>query len=108
MAAATAVRVERGSKQFQGIFSEMWLVTCTLDVASIVDGAGSTDTVDVPGVALGDMVLGFSTSVNQSALTITAYVPAANLVYFRVQNESGSTVDLASTTVKILVGRPAF
>ena len=40
MASATSVVVERGNKQFQGMFSEMWKVTCTLDAASLADGAG--------------------------------------------------------------------
>ena len=107
MAAATSVVVERGTKQFQGMFQEMWKVTCTLDAASLADGAGESDTVAVPGVALGDMVLGFSTGVDRAGITITGYVSAADTVVLRVQNESGGTVDLASTTVKLVVARLA-
>jgi hypothetical protein len=105
MAAASSVVVERGNKQFQGMFSEMWKVTCTLDAGSLVDGAGESDTIAVPGVALGDMVLGFSTGVDRAGITITGYVSAADTVTLRVQNESGGTVDLASTTVKLVVAR---
>ena len=105
MAAATAVVARQGNDQFRGVFSDTWSVVCTLDVASLLDGAGSSDTIAVPGVALGDIVIGFSFGVDLAGITATAYVSAANVVTIRVQNESGSTVDLASTTVRLVVGR---
>ena len=106
MAAASAITVTRGSKMFQGLFSEMFTVSATLDAASLLDGAGESDTVAVPGVALGDVVCGVSFGVDLVGITVTAYVSAANVVTIRIQNESTATVDLASTTIKILVGRP--
>lgn len=105
MAAATSVVTERGTKQFQGMFQDMWKVTCTLDAGSLADGAGETDTITVPGVALGDIVLGASFSVDEAGLSITGYVSAADTVSLRVQNESGGTVNLASATVRVVVGR---
>jgi hypothetical protein len=105
MAAATSVNTRRGNDQFRGIFSDTWVVTATLDAGSLADAAGETDTVAVPGVALGDMVLGCSFAVDEAGLTVTGYVSAAGVVSLRVQNESGSTVDLASTKIRIVVGR---
>ena len=107
MAAATAVVTRQGNDQFRGIFSDTWSVVCTLDAGSLVDAAGETETIAVPGVALGDIVIGFSFGVDLVGITVTAYVSAANVVTIRVQNESGSTVDLASTTVRVVVGRLA-
>ena len=107
MAAASAVVVERGTRQFQGMFSEMWKVSATLDAGSLSDGAGETDTVAVPGVALGDIVLGASFGVDEAGLSVTGYVSAADVVSLRVQNESGGTVNLDSTTIKLVVGRLA-
>ena len=75
----------------------------TLDVGSLVDAAGETETIVVNGVALGDMVIGVSLGVDVSDMTITGYVQAANAVEIRVQNESGGTLNLASTTVRVLV-----
>ena len=75
----------------------------TVDVAELVDGAGATASLTVNGVALGDIVLGVSFGVDLVDLTVTAYVQAADTVEVRVQNESGSTADLASTTVRVLV-----
>lgn len=108
MAAATAVVISQGNRQFQGAFSEMFFVSATLDSASTIDAAGETNTVAVPGVQLGDIVLGVSFGVDLVDLTVTAYVQAANAVEVRIQNESGATVDLASTTIKLVIARPAF
>jgi hypothetical protein len=105
MAAASAVVTRQGNDQFRGVFSDTWSVVCTLDAGSLVDAAGETETIAVPGVALGDIVIGFSFGVDLVGITVTAYVSAANVVTIRVQNESGSTVDLASTTVRLVVGR---
>ena len=105
MAAATSVSSRRGNDQFRGMFSDTWVVTATLDAGSLVDGAGETDTVAVPGVALGDMVLGVSFAVDEAGMSVDAYVSAANVVSIRVQNESGSTVDLASCKIRLVVGR---
>jgi hypothetical protein len=105
MATASAVTVRAGNDQFRGLFSNTWLVKATLDAGSLSDGVGETDDVTVPGVALGDMVLAASLGVDLVGLTVTGYVSAANTVKFRIQNESGSTVDLASSTLRIVIAR---
>jgi hypothetical protein len=105
MATASSVVSRRGNDQFRGLFSDTWAVTCTLNAGSLVDGAGETDDITVPGVALGDMVLGASLGVDLVGLIVSGYVSAANTVKFRIQNESGSTADLASTTMRIVIAR---
>jgi hypothetical protein len=105
MAAATAVTSRMGNDQFRGMFSDTWVVTATLDTDNLADAAGVSDTVAVPGVALGDIVLGFSFGVNLSGMTVTAYVSAANSVVIRVQNESGGAINLASTTIRLVIVR---
>jgi hypothetical protein len=74
----------------------------TLDVASLADGAGATSTITVTGAALGDFVL-VSLGVDLQGISVTGYVSAADTVSVRVQNESGGTLDLASTTVRARV-----
>lgn len=74
-----------------------------VNIASQADAAGATQSITVNGVALGDMVIGVSFGVDLEDMTITAYVQSADTVEVRVQNESGSTVDLASTTVRLLI-----
>jgi hypothetical protein len=105
MAAATAVVSRRGTDQFRGLFSDTWSVTATLNASSLIDMAGETNTIAVPGVKLGDVVLGFSMGVDLSGLSVDPYVSAADTVSIRFQNESGTTVDLASTTVRCVIGR---
>jgi len=108
MANATSVTSRQGRSQFQGVFSEMWQVKATIDADSLNDGAGDNDTVTVPGVALGDHVISVGFGVDLAGVMVHGYVSAANTVTLRFQNESGGTVDLGSTNVKIVIGRPAF
>lgn len=105
MAAATAITSRRGNDQFRGLFTDTWDVTCTLDAASINASATDTDTVTVPGVALGDMVLGFSHAVSEAGLIKRAYVSAANVVTIVTFNPTASPVNLAPTTLNLVIGR---
>lgn len=95
-----------GKAQFGGLFDKFFTYSGTLDVASLTDGTGASSTITVPGVQLGDMVLGRSMGVSTAGMTVTADVTAADTVIVRFQNESAGTVNLASTTLRLLVGRP--
>jgi hypothetical protein len=106
MAAATAVTSRRGNDQFRGLFTDTWDVSCTLDTASIATTATTTDTVTVPGVALGDMVIGMSILVSEAGLMRRAYVSAANTVTIVSINPTGSSINLDSTTLQLMIGRP--
>ena len=105
MANATSVTVRAGNDQFRGLYTNTFLVRATLDADTLADGAGDTDTVAVPGVALGDMVLSASLAVDVAGLIVTAYVSAANVVSIRFQNETGAEVNLASATLLLVVVR---
>ena len=105
MAAATAVVLNRDNDSFRGFFSDTWTVTCTLDSASVADQAAGTDTVTISGVALGDMVIGMSAGVDEAGLVRRAYVSAANTVTIATTNTTGGSVNLASTTVKLVIAR---
>lgn len=78
------------------------LASETHNFGSLVDAAGETGSITVVGAALGDFVL-VSVGVDLVDMTCTGYVQAADTVEYRLQNESGSTADLASTTVSVLV-----
>ena len=105
MAAATAVVSRRGNDQFRGLFTDTWDVSCTLNSASVATVSTATDTVTVSGVALGDMVLGMSIGVDEAGLVRRAYVSAANTVTIVTYNPTASSVDLASTTLQLIIGR---
>jgi hypothetical protein len=105
MASATAVTSRRGNDQFRGLFTDTWDVTCTLDSASVSTGATATDSVTVSGVALGDMVIGMAIGVSEAGLVRRAYVSAANTVTIVTYNPTAGSVDLASTTLNLIIGR---
>jgi hypothetical protein len=105
MAAATAVVSRRGNDQFRGLFSDTWEVACTLDAGAVSAGATDTDTVTVPGVALGDIVIGFSHGVSEAGLVKRAYVSAANTVTIVTYNPTAGSVNLASTTLTLIIAR---
>ena len=102
--------VNRGRSQFQGLFSEMWAVSETVDFANAATGSGTFASADVtvPGVALGDIVMGISAGVDTVDTVIGGAVTAANTVTLTVLNNTAGAVNLASTTLKFVVARPAF
>ena len=74
----------------------------THNFASLADGAGETGSITVNGAELGDMVQ-VSFSLDLQDQTLTGYVQAADTVEYRLQNESGGVLDLASGTIRVLV-----
>jgi hypothetical protein len=99
--------INQGRSQFQGLFSEMWSYSESVDFGNAATGSGTFASVDVtvPGVALGDMVLGFSVGVSEAGLVRRAYVSAANTVTIVTYNPTAGSVDLASTVVDVIVAR---
>jgi len=102
--------VSQGRSQFQGLFSEMWAVSETVDFANAATGSGTFASADVtvPGVALGDIVMGISAGVDTVDTVIGGAVTAANTVTLTVLNNTAGAVNLVSTTLKFVVARPAF
>ena len=102
--------VFQGKQQLQGIFNEMWAVTETVDFANAATGSGTFASVDVtvPNVALGDIVMGVSAGVDTVDGVIAGAFTAANTVTLTLLNNSAGAIDLASTTCKFVVGRPAW
>ncbi len=107
---STVVRSERGVRQFGGAYSDMWVATLTVDPASIAAGAEDTGTFTIPGVAVGDHIISYGAAVNPTIdAEVHVYVSAANTLTIRISNLNGSTaLDLASSTWKVVIGRPAF
>ena len=76
--------------------------TGTWDPGSVAAGGKVSTTLTVSGAALGDFVLR-SFSLDIQELTLTADVSATNTVEVVLANLTGSAVDLASGTLKVLV-----
>lgn len=75
----------------------------TLDLGNAVDAATVGSDVTVTGVDLGDMVIGCSLGVDVQDLTLDAQVTAADTVTVTVNNNTGGAIDLASTTVRLMI-----
>lgn len=78
------------------------VVQTTIDPASVATGAGLTGTVAAVNAVVGDYVL-VSAEESLQALDISAYVSAADVVTWLLQNVTGGAVDLASNTFHFLV-----
>jgi len=106
--AASSVTVKQGREQLGGVFSNIWVAKGTIDFAEIADGDEAVDTIAVPGVALGDLVIGVSASITVADLTVTAFVSAADVVTVSVANNTGGAINLASAVFKVVVGKTVF
>ena len=109
---ATVNKVERGTKQFQGAFKDMWTVNLTVDPASIAAGGEDTADFTVDGVSLGDHIISFGAGVDWTATgeaSIEFWIGAADTLSCRISNlHASSAVNLGSSTWTVLIGRPSF
>ncbi len=83
----------------------VFFTQATINPGNLADGAGETVQVTgVTGATLGDWVL-ISAPYDLQDITVTAYVQATGVVEIRIQNESGSAINLASGIWRILIIR---
>jgi hypothetical protein len=109
--AGTASTIYRGRNQFQGLWNDMFAVTISgANPASIPAGGENTEAYTVAGLALGDMVLGVSFSLDVTVdADIQASVTADNTLTIRISNLNASTaLNLAVGNFKVLIARPSF
>jgi hypothetical protein len=76
--------------------------TVTWDPASVPAGQSVTNTVTVPGAALGDKADAWF-SLSLAGLILTAYVSDVNTVTVVLSNPTTAAVDLASGSLHVLV-----
>lgn len=74
----------------------------TWDASAILDGDMEAKNVTVTGAALGDFVVA-SLGVDVVDLTVSATVTATDTATVVLANNTGASVDLASTTVYVRV-----
>lgn len=106
--AATSVVVKEGREQFGGVFSKVWAAKGTINFAEVADGDEAVDTIAVPGVALGDVVIAISASIDVEDMTLVAAVTGTDEVTVQVLNNTGGAINLASAVYKVIVGRTIF
>lgn len=91
--------------QFQELVDKVYVYTGTLDLGNAATGSGTfaSSDVTVTGVALGDIVLAVSLGVDTVDAAVVGAVTAANTVTVTLLNNTAGAVNLASTTVRIVV-----
>ena len=99
---------QRAARTFRSAFSEVITYQGTLDLGDAAVGSGTFASADVtvPGAALGDFVL-VSLGVDTVDAVVRGAVTAANVVTVTLLNNTAGAVNLASTTVRIAVLKPA-
>ena len=101
--ALSSVKIKSSARQqFPGVFSEVTVATGVKDFGTIADGADSQDTIAVPGVAAGNMVLGVASSA-ADGLTLSGTVAGAGSVAITAVNNSGSSITSTATAVYSVV-----
>lgn len=105
--AMSSVSIRSGANSINDHFSKIYSASGVWDAGSIADGDEAVDTIALTGVALGDIVLGVSCSVDVADAALTAAVTAADEVTVQLLNNTGGAVDLASATYRVVVGRLA-
>lgn len=92
----------------RALFSGILVGSATWDAGAIANGAMESKDITVTGAAIGDFVLA-SMGVDVVDLGVVAQVTATNTVTVTLLNNTGGSVNLASTTVRVAVlPRAAF
>jgi hypothetical protein len=101
--ALTSVKINSNARQqFPGVFSNVTVASGVKDFGTIADGADAQDTIAIPGVTAGDMVIGVASSANDK-LTLSGTVAAAGSVAITAVNNTGGSVSATPTAVYSVV-----
>jgi hypothetical protein len=78
--------------------------TKTWDPPQLADGVGTSTTITVTGAVVGDLVLASLTTLPGTAgLALQGVVTSSNTVTVWIHNATGSTVDVSSGTLNVMV-----
>lgn len=94
-------------RQFPDVFKDVITYQGTLDLGDAATGSGTfaSSDVTVKGAALGDFVI-VSLGVDTVDAVVAGAVTASNVVTVTLLNNTAGAVNLASTTVRIVVLKP--
>jgi hypothetical protein len=107
--AFSSIVVEPGAKQFQGLFKEMWTVSALNNFASLSAAAEAEESIAVPGLLLGDVVIGWSMDASATDdIRWTIHVKNTDVLRVGITNVGTGAVDIGVATFKFLIGRPSW
>lgn len=91
----------------RGNLLKLFAVSVTWDPASVATITTAEQTVTVPGVKLGDIVISYNKPTNTTgAMPVNARVSAADTVAVSFVNPTAGSVNPASETWIFVIGRP--
>lgn len=108
---ASVTSTKRGGEQFRGVFGEMWVVKGTIDTGGNgVDGDAGMVDITVPGVEVGDIVLGFAVAADYNdtdgAGFVQAHVSADDTVSINVLDTTAVITDpFADAAFTLIIAR---
>ena len=105
MAFSNVIQTRAGRMQFQGLFECVSEMEATWDPDSVNSNVTFSETVEVIGARLGDMVL-VSLEADLQKVILSGYVSATDEATMMVHNSSSGAVNLGASTVHIIVLRP--
>jgi hypothetical protein len=91
----------------RGNVLKLFAVTVTWDPAAVATITTAEQTVTVPGVKVGDIIVAYNKPTNTTgAMPVNARVSAADTVAVSFVNPTAGSVDPASEAWTFVVGRP--
>lgn len=95
----------RGPRQFRGAFTEILAGTLAVDIASVGAGLRVTQNITVPGLAVGDAFITYTSSVDPGALIVFAKATAADTAQLIFENNTIGAIDPALSTYTVIFGK---
>lgn len=91
----------------RGNVLKLFAVSVTWNPAAVATATTAEQTVTVPGVQAGDVVVSYNKPANTAgAMPVNARVSAANTVAVSFVNPTAGSVDPAQETWTFVIGRP--
>jgi len=108
---ASVSSIERvGNQNFQGLYTDIWKVTLSVNPASIAAGASDADVFTVPGIDFGDHIISYGNGNSWGVQAmINFYIGNPGVLRMVIENvHASSALDIGAQTVTVLIGRPAW
>lgn len=106
MAIVSVDKEREEALQFRGLFKTIIELEAVYNPGSVGSNASVQDNLTVPGVELGDMLIGMSLDIDVQDLHITGDVTAADVFTMNLVNATAGAVDLGQCNLHVIIGRP--
>jgi hypothetical protein len=102
MTITSVVQDRNGALQFRGLVANVIEYEAVWDPANVGSNSFASESMTIPGAALGDMVL-VNVDVDLQNLTLFGHVKAADTVDIHLSNNTAGAVNLPSCNLHIII-----